>query len=204
MLVKVCKKTKGEFEMKKICLALVFTFVFLSSAAVAALRVDDFIPPVHVSDEAERAELLKVKEPGEISEVEGEITGEPAISAQSVQDAINHWADKRVEGFTEVVFPDGFGFVATGIGTYGIYDNPVATRISKRNAYVLAYMQAKRRMAEGLNGVLTAGNTRAFERIATVNESFGQTLINAESLSTESIRQRIDGFSARLRRVRHL
>ena len=173
--------------MKKLCLAVLFTLVFFTSSAFAALSVDDFIPPVQVSQEAEKAELLKVQDPDGVSEIEGEITGEPAISAKSAQDAINHWADKRVAGFTEVIFPEGFGFVATGIGTYGIYDNPVSSRISKRNAYVTAYMQAKRLLAEGLNGVITRGNTRAFERIATVNESLGQSLINAQSLSSESI-----------------
>ncbi|MCL2009991.1 MAG: hypothetical protein FWG71_05525 [Synergistaceae bacterium] len=178
--------------MKKVLFA--FAFVFFASPAVAALSVDYFIPPVQVSDEAERAEARSVKEPGEVREVTGEVTGKPAISAKSAQDALNHWADKRVEGFTEVLFPQGFGFVSTGIGTYEVHPNPVATRISKRNAYTLAYMQAKRQLAEGLNGVLSEGNTKAFEQIAMINESMGQTLANVESVTTEAIAQRVNGF----------
>jgi hypothetical protein len=101
---------------------------------------------------------------------------------------------KRSEGFEEIVFPSGFGFVATGVSTYGRHDNPVAERAAKRNAYVTSYMRAKTQLAEGLNGVYTSGRTKAFERIATVNESQGQTLINIQENTREAIRQRIDGF----------
>jgi hypothetical protein len=41
-----------------------------------------------------------------------------------------------------VKFPSGLGFVATGMATYRAMENPVATRIAKRKAYVLAYTQA--------------------------------------------------------------
>jgi uncharacterized protein YjbJ (UPF0337 family) len=175
-------------------LVVVLWVVLCALPASAALKVDDFIPPIQASSEAERAEQLKVQAPGEVKEITGEITGKSAISAASAQDAINAWVEKRVAGFEEVLFPSGFGFVSTGISTYETHDNPVATRITKRNAYVRAYMEAKRQLAEGLNGVLNSGNNAAFARFATVNESQGQTLVNMEENTTEGIRQRVDGF----------
>ncbi|MDR1979814.1 MAG: hypothetical protein LBQ42_13845 [Synergistaceae bacterium] len=171
-----------------------FVLVLFAAPALAALSVDEFIPPVQASSEAERVEQLKVREPGEVKEVEGEITEEPAISAKSAQDAINAWVAKRASGAVEVVFPSGFGFVSTGTGTYEKHENPVAARISKRGAYARAYMSAKSQLAEKLNGVLNKGKTEAFARMATVNESLGQTLVNMEEVTTEAIRQRVDGF----------
>ncbi|MDR2176339.1 MAG: hypothetical protein LBO82_10455 [Synergistaceae bacterium] len=165
-----------------------------SAPAFAALSVEDFIPPVQASNEAEKAEQLRVREPGGVKEVTGDITGKPAISAQSLQDAINFWVAKRVVGFEQILSPSGFGFAATGMFTYEVYENPVAARISKRNAYVRAYLDAKRQLAEGLNGVLTSGNAEAFSRIATVNESLGQTLANVKDVTFEAVRQRVDGF----------
>ena len=79
--------------MKKTLLFTAVMFTLLSSPAFAALSVDDFIPPVQASSEAERAERLKVREPGEVKEVEGEVTEEPAISAKSAQDAVNAWVE---------------------------------------------------------------------------------------------------------------
>ena len=173
----------------------VFTLVLLSgSIAQAAISVDDFLPPAQAATPEDASVRLTVENPAEVKEVEGDVTGEPAISAASAQDAINAWVAKRSDGFEEIVFPSGFGFVATGVSTYGKHDNPVAERAAKRNAYVTSYMRAKTQLAEGLNGVYTSGRTKAFERIATVNESQGQTLINIKEDTQEAIRQRIDGF----------
>ena len=180
-----------KFLVVSVMVAFLFDF---SAPTLAALSVDDFIPPVQASSEAERAERLKVREPGEVKEVEGEVTEEPAISAKSAQDAVNAWVEKRTSGTAEVVFPDGFGFVSTGVGTYEQHENPVSMRISKRSAYVRAYMSAKSQLAEKLNGVLNSGKTKAFSRIATVNDSLGQTLVNLKEVTTEAIRQRVDGF----------
>ncbi|MDR2180770.1 MAG: hypothetical protein LBP21_10710 [Synergistaceae bacterium] len=177
----------------KFAIAVLLLTLF-SVPAFAALNVENFLPPVQVSSEAERAEQLKVQAPGEVKEVTGEITDKPAISGKNLQDAINFWVAKRIAGFGEVVSSSGFGFVSTGIFTYEVHENPVATRISKRNAYVRAYMEAKRQLAEGLNGVLSTGNTKAFSRIATVNESLGQTLANVKDVTFEAVQQRIDGF----------
>ncbi|MDR1979723.1 MAG: hypothetical protein LBQ42_13390 [Synergistaceae bacterium] len=181
-----------KFFVKALSVAFVLSFSF--TPALAALSVDDFVPPIQASDEAERAEQRTVREPGEVKEVRGEVTGKPAISAKSAQDALNVWVAKRVRGFDEILFPSGFGFVATGIGIYERLDNPVATRASQRGAYVRAYMDAKSQLAEGLTGVLTSGNTEAFSRIATINESLGQTLANVEDVTVESVRQRVDAL----------
>ncbi|MDR1508934.1 MAG: hypothetical protein LBS53_04790 [Synergistaceae bacterium] len=170
--------------------------VFLLSGSIshAAISVDDFLPPAQAAAPEDAAIRLTVENPAEVKEVEGDVTGEPAISAASAQDAINAWVAKRSGGFEEIVFPSGFGFVATGTSTYDRHDNPVAERAEKRNAYVTAYMGAKTQLAEGLNGVYTSGRTKAFERIARLDESQGQTQVNIDEETKEAIRQRVDAF----------
>jgi hypothetical protein len=183
--------------MKKFLLVVGLFLGFLVSfngAAFAAISVDDFLPPAQAATPEEAEALLAVENPGEVREVEGDVTGEPAIAAASAQDAINAWVARRSEGFQEIVFPSGFGFISTGVSTYEKHENSVATRASKRNAYARAYLRAKQQLTEGLNGVYTTGDTKAFERIATVNESLGQTLANVKEKTSEAIRQRVDGF----------
>jgi hypothetical protein len=185
-----------RFKMKKLSLFAVLGVMVLCFPALshAAIPADDVLPPAQAATSEDASVRLTVENPADVTEVEGDVTGEPAISAASAQDAINSWVAKRSEGFNEIVFPNGFGFVATGVSTYGKHDNPVTERAAKRNAYVTSYMRAKTQLAEGLNGVYTSGRTKAFERIATVNESQGQTLININENTSEAIRQRIDGF----------
>ncbi|GHV41219.1 hypothetical protein FACS1894187_22790 [Synergistales bacterium] len=178
--------------LKLVTIAFVLA-AFSLPASAAILKVDEFIPPVQASDEAEKAEQLKVQEPDGVKEVTGEITGKPAVSAATAQDAINYWVEKREAGFEEVVFPSGFGFVSTGVGTYASHENPVATRIEKRNAYNKAYNIAKSTLAEGLNGSITQSNEKIFDRVATVNTAT-DSLANIEEGSTERIRQRVDGY----------
>ena len=115
-------------------------------------------------------------------------------AAASAQDAINSWVSRRNPGSDTIVFPNGFGFVATGIGIYEIHENPVATRISQRQAYVRAFADARARLATKLYGVLSSGNETTFERFNEINESMGQSLVNIDTITTENIQQRVDGF----------
>jgi hypothetical protein len=182
--------------VKKYFIALIFTFIaaVFTSPALAAISVDEILPPSQATASADEAVRLVVENPAEVKETEGDVTGGPAISAASAQDAVNAWVARRSEGFQEIAFPSGFGFVATGVSTYGKHENPVAWRAAKRNAYAGAYMRAKAQLAEGLNGVYTSGRDKAFERLATVNESQGGTYSNIKEDATEAIRQRVDGF----------
>ncbi len=49
-------------------------------------------------------------------------------------------------------FPSGVGAIAVGRATYAVYENPTATRISKRLAYLDAYTNAKTNLAQMLFG----------------------------------------------------
>lgn len=42
----------------------------------------------------------------------------------------------------------GTGVLATGIATYREMENPVATRMAKRQAYMAAYTESRKNMAE--------------------------------------------------------
>ena len=63
--------------------------------------------------------------------------------------------DKIEIGAKIIKTPSGIGFVATGIGAYRTMENPIATRIAKRKAYVIAFTNAKKRLAEILGGSAT-------------------------------------------------
>ncbi|MCL1985254.1 MAG: hypothetical protein FWG59_02255, partial [Betaproteobacteria bacterium] len=120
--------------------------------------------------------------------------GKPAVSAASPQDAINAYIKQRSAGFSELAFPGGFGFVATGSGTYEKQPNVISGRIAQRNAYLKAFMEAKRHLAEGLFGLTNEGKTKLAETLSTIDQGSSGTLINASERTSESISQRVDGM----------
>jgi len=114
-----------------------------AAGAEVALSVDDFLPPVQAKSSEEAAELLQVKAPDKVEIVQESEDGE-VVRAESAQDAFNVVVDQKKVGCVRAEFGSGFGWVATGMGTYERMEDVVASRISKRNAYVTAYMMARR------------------------------------------------------------
>lgn len=130
--------------------------------AATTLTADDFLPIVQAPEE-QRAELGAVRQPESVwtlVKVEADtVLEQPVTSAATVQDAINAVVAKRKQGCIMIAVPSGgYGFVATGIGTYRKnMDNVTAERIAQRNAYVEAYMQAKSQMASLLGEMAIRG-----------------------------------------------
>lgn len=155
--------------------------------AQAQVTADDFLPPVQ-GGPTDVKEAAKVK-------VEGKV-----VSAASAQDAMNAAArqnqkelaggDTAEVGAKMVKFPSGLGFVATGAGTYRTMENPTATRIAKRQAYVVAFTQAKKNLAEILGGLTTEGQEEIRQALSNVNLPQDE-MTNISTQSAESLRQSV-------------
>ena len=86
--------------------------------AATTLTADDFLPIVQAPEE-QRAELGAVRQPGSVKVEADTVLEQPVTSAATVQDAINAVVAKRKQGCIMIAVPSGgYGFVATGIGTY--------------------------------------------------------------------------------------
>jgi len=142
----------------------------LSGFLAAALTADDFLPIVQAPEE-QRAELSAVRQPESVKVEADAVLEQPVTSAATVQDAINAIVAERKQGCTMIAVPSGgYGFVATGIGTYRKnMDNVTAERIAQRNAYVEAYMQAKSQMASLLGDMAVRGVTTFDKKTETLD-----------------------------------
>ena len=123
---------------------------------ILALSADDFIPPAE----------------GGSTEVESEVTEENGVvTAETAQDGFNH-ANQELDfiqqNFKTVEFPSGIGFLAGGSHSYQTHENPDATILEKRLAYVIAYTKAKAELAQGLRGGESVAQEKLFEHMDNV------------------------------------
>ena len=172
-----------------------FLAVLSAGAANAEVRlsVEDFLPPVQAKSSEEAAELLQVKHPEKVEIVEDTSTGGTVVKAETAQDVFNTVVDTKKVGCVRTEFGSGFGWVATGMGTYERMKDVVASRISKRNAYVAAYMMAKKELAETLGELSTQGKTQLREQMLTVSKA-DDSLKAIESDSAETLEQVVQKF----------
>jgi hypothetical protein len=138
-------------------------------SATAQVTADDFLPVVQGGSAA-------VKQPEKVA------VSDKVVTAATAQDAINAAVQENKKklkdndapevGAKMVKFPSGLGFVASGLANYRTMENPVATRIAKRKAYVIAFTQAKKALAEklqsqGIKSVAVDGQSLAAEIVTT-------------------------------------
>jgi hypothetical protein len=181
--------------MKQTMLSLLAGLLLTAAGPLQAqsFSADDFLPPALADDPAQKAQLLAVQNPGEVEVETGTVSGEPAVKAANPQDAINAFIEQRTPGFTELVFPSGFGFAATGAAAYRVHQSNTATRIEQRNAYAAAYLNAKKSLAQGLFGIANEGKSKISESLSNIDTS-DRTLSRYESDSSESINQAVEGL----------
>jgi len=158
------------------------------SAAAAQISADDFLPPVQGGP-------TDIKEPAKVAK-EGK-----AIAAATAQDAMNAAVAKNQQdlkgggvqevGAVMVKFPSGVGFVATGASVYRTMENPTATRIAKRKAYVIGFMQAKKHLAEILGGLSNEGRETIRESLVSINLP-KEEMTNISTKSEEALLQAVD------------
>lgn len=145
------------------------------------------------SPEAENA-AKTIQQPEAVKEETG-IGSQPAVSATTAQDAVNA-AYERIEqggGCERIKFPSGFSWVATGTAVYGITQNHVANLTAQRQAYQIAYMNAKKNLAEALSGLSTKGQEELANQFKTII-SDSDTLSNMNDGFSESISEQVQGI----------
>ena len=149
---------------------------------------DDFLPVVQGGPS-------DVKLPQQVA-VKGKV-----VSAATPQDAINAAVGENVKnlkngdtsevGAKMVTFPSGLGFVATAVATYRTVENPTLTRIAKRKAYVIAFTQAKKNLAEILGGLDNRGKETVRQSLVNINLP-KEEMTNISTESQESLKQVVD------------
>ena len=181
----------------KTFVAVVFSCLLLICSQISlaqSFSADDFLPPAQANSPDEEAALREIQAPESVKTETGAVTGQPALSAASPQDAINAYLKQRTTGFTELQFPSGFGFVATGSAGYTKHESVVAARIGQRNAYNRAYTQAKKNLTEGLYGISSSGQTKIAEAAINIDQAGEGTLTKAEASESERVRQSVEGL----------
>lgn len=160
----------------------------------AGLEADDFLPPVQATSDETQQKALEIKQPDAVKEVIG-IDGKDAIEAATAQDAVNAAVIKfdDTPGCQQVKFPSGFGWVSTGIGSYGIMPNPTATLMAQRQAYQVAYMNAKKNLAEALYGLSTDGKEQLKQQMTSISTD-KENLSNLSESYKENIQEQVQGL----------
>ena len=155
----------------------------LFPAQAFAISADDFVPPAQAETETQEHELLEVKTPSAVTnEVDPNLEVE-VTKAKTLQDSLNDIVEKHKRGCTTAEpSPNGVTFIATGQGTYNpSYKNVLASRIEQRNAYVMAFMDAKSEMAQFVGNLVVRGITN-FE---TRNERISDETKNLRNLERD-------------------
>jgi len=171
----------------RIALAIVLMFC-TSGIADAQVTADDFLPPVQGGP-------TDIKQPDRVA-MRGEV-----VQAATAQDAINAAVrvntkelsngDTAEVGAKMVQFGSGLGFVASGAAPYRTMTNPVATRIAKRKAYVIAFTMAKKNLAEILGGLSNQGKETVRQALVNINLP-DQEMTNIATVSEEALLQAVD------------
>lgn len=157
-------------------------------AQSAPVSAEDFLPPAQAGTPEQQQQLSQVR--GQVQEVKDPTTGQTAAQGQTAQDAINFVVDKHSPGAEMVKFGSGMGWVATGAGGYEVMENPTATRITKRNAYVRAFLEAKKNLAEALSGLSAEGRTQIVEKMEQRTDTKAD-LANFASTPEEKLEQAV-------------
>jgi len=167
-----------------------FAAMTLPTPAFAQVSAEDFLPPV-------RGGSTEVSDPRQVA------FAEDLVKAATPQDAANAAVQENVKqivlqttavektpeiGARWIQFPSGAGVVATGVATYQTLPNPTASRIAQRNAYVIAYTNAKAAMARQLGEITNIGQTALKTVAATINSPQSIETASAEQLN-EMIQQ---------------
>ena len=157
-------------------------------SANAQVTADDFLPVV-------KGGPAEVKQPDKVA------INDKVITAATAQDAINTAVQENKKkakgneapevGARMVKFPSGLGFVASGVAPYRTMENPVATRIAKRKAYVIAFTQAKKGLAEILGGLSNEGKETVREAMVNINLP-KEEMTNISTQSDEALRQVVE------------
>jgi len=135
------------------CLLLLSIMIWAEPAPASGLSFADFVPPSQGGPDGAT---------GPVHESQG------VVEAQTAQDGLNYASNRlRLQAsspnsaFREIRYPSGLGYLAAASASYEVFDNPNATMISLRAAYMKAYLKARAELAKGLQGI----SVRSTERL---------------------------------------
>jgi len=171
----------------------------------AQVTADDFIPVVQGGpSEVKQPEKVEVKEDVVTAPtMQDAVNAAVAETTQELKEGVkvepgkqpvtqkNQDEDKIDIGTKIIRTPSGIGFVATGIGAYRMMENPTASRISKRNAYVIAFTDAKKRLAELLGGLSNEGKEELRQSLVNINLP-KEAMTNISTQTEEALKQAVE------------
>ena len=184
--------------MKKMFLTAASIILLLGAASVYAQEASGVLNADEFVSESQGGST-KIDAPNEIS------VKDDVVVAATMQDAANKADELTVQEAKEYQEDDppfklitskkgGIGAVATGRASYATSaKNKDAIRLAMRHAYIKAYMEAKKNLAQGMNGLSSEGETILKEALTTIVNN-DETLKNKETELTEIITQRVEGF----------
>lgn len=183
---------KNYFSVVIIVVLFSGVFLGISQQPVEAqgLSATDFLPPTLAASDEEREKLRDVSDPASVEKVQDDAAGVSVTTSPNPQDAVNTLVKARKIGCEAVRFPSGLGWVASGVGEYRIMDNPTATLIARRNAYVVAYTQAKTQLAQSLNGLSTEAKTTIRSELVSMDME-DDAMAALKNETSESIEQAV-------------
>jgi len=179
----------------------VVLFVFVSSISNAQMpSLDEFLPPAEDEPAKGKVAPTEIQEPQaikvtkEVKTTDGDKT--PVVQAANAQDAINKAVEVQREfdeDITEIKVGSGIGVVARGAASYEQYPNRNATLLSQRQAYVKAYMYAKKNLAEYMNGLTVDAQNELVESSDNIDTD-QDSLANSKTVMMENNRQKVEGM----------
>lgn len=183
---------RKEGNMRRYSVTMVVGLLIVVSAVpdkgLAQVTADDFLPVVQGGSP-------EVNQPDKVA-VKGRV-----VTAATAQDAINAAVVDTKKAIKEnnspevgarmVKFPSGLGYLATGMATYRAMENPTATRIAKRKAYVVAFSEAKKNLAEILSPTSNEGKDGVTELLRNVNRPNEETTVSSTQ-TEEIVRQQME------------
>lgn len=163
--------------------------------------MDDFLAP------AANDEVKGVVAPTEVENLGAiEVTQEkllengkkiPVVKAANTQDAINKAVENNVKfrkSVTVIQVGTGKGVVASGVANYEEYENRNASLISKRQAYVKAFMTAKKNLTEHMHGLTSDAMQGFVESLDSYDTGDQEGLANTSAVMLETNEQKIEGM----------
>lgn len=154
---------------------LVLTLVLHDPVNAQEIDIDALLPPSMGGN-------TEVKSPSDVK-IEDDV-----VTAATAQDAVNAAVKSFVEEVKEsgigfdslpsagtrwIQFPSGGGIVSTGLATFREMPNPTAGLVAQRNAYVIAYTNAKAELAKTRGGIANEGSTEYvnFQKLLITDDS---------------------------------
>lgn len=163
--------------------ALVACALIAAPALAAPPDLNDFLPPAQ-GGPAQPAGRATVVAKGEV------------VQAENMQDAMGHAHKKLLEdgpGVQAVSTKTGMGVIAMARASYQAYQNPNATRLSKRSAYMRAYIDAQARLGKFERGFSSACENAVSSNLVAIDTGV-ESAANSRTSTSETCKQSFQGM----------